>query len=211
VKQKTGINLTDQALVEKVIGGDTNTFKTIIKNTEGLVAQIVFKMIPNNEDRKDIAQDVYLKVFQNLGSFRSQSKLSTWIAQICYNICLNYLERKKLIFPGNFSNTNNIADDALDILSSRSHSLKNDTEDLLFQKELTEILKIEIENLSPVYKTLITLCHNEELSYAEIAQITSLPEGTVKNYLGIHSIAILAFCIAASFLGYYFFTRQSDK
>ncbi len=183
MKQETGINLTDQALVEKVIKGETNAFRTIINNTEGLVAQIVFKMIPNNEDRKDIAQDVYLKVFQNLRGFRFQSKLSTWVAQICYNICLNYLEKKKLIFPGNFSNTDDNADDALDILSNRNHSLKNDTEDFLFQKELSEILKIEIENLSPVYKTLISLYHNEELSYAEIAQITSLPEGTVKNYL----------------------------
>jgi RNA polymerase sigma-70 factor (ECF subfamily) len=183
VKQKTGINLTDQTLVEKVIRGETNAFRTIIKNTEGLVAQIVFKMIPNHEDRKDIAQDVYLKVFQNLRTFRFQSKLSTWVAQICYNICLNYLEKKKLIFPGKFSDPNEPADDALDILSNRNHSLKNDTEELLFQKEITEILRIEIENLSPVYKTLITLYHNEELSYAEIAQIASLPEGTVKNYL----------------------------
>jgi RNA polymerase sigma factor (sigma-70 family) len=183
VKHKIEISLTDQTLVEKVISGDTKTFKTIIKNTEGLVAQIVFKMIPNNEDRKDIAQDVYLKVFQNLRSFRFQSKLSTWVAQISYNICLNYLEKKKLVFPGNISNGNLPDDDALEILSNRNQLLKNDSEDLLFQKDLSEILKSEIENLSPVYKTLITLYHNEELSYAEIAQITELPEGTVKNYL----------------------------
>jgi RNA polymerase sigma-70 factor (ECF subfamily) len=183
VKHKIEIRLTDQTLVEKVISGDTSIFKTIIKNTEGLVTQIVFKMIPNNEDRKDIAQDVYLKVFQNLRSFRFQSKLSTWIAQICYNICLNYLEKKKLILPENISNANHPDDDALEILSNRNQVLKNDTEDLLFQKELSEILKSEIEKLSPVYKTLITLYHNEELSYSEIAQITELPEGTVKNYL----------------------------
>ena len=52
-----------------------------------------------------------------------------------------------------------------------------------FKKKLSEILKIEIDKLSPVYKTLIMLYHNEELSYAEIAQITELPEGTVKSYL----------------------------
>ncbi|MBK5273133.1 MAG: RNA polymerase sigma factor, partial [Bacteroidia bacterium] len=54
---------------------------------------------------------------------------------------------------------------------------------LIRQKELSAILKTEIEKLSPVYKTLITLYHNEELSYEEIEQITSLPAGTIKSYL----------------------------
>ncbi len=114
-------NLTDKYLIGKVLGGNTAAFSTIIKNTERLVAQIVFKMIPNNEDRKDIVQDIYLKTFQKLGSFKFQSKLSTWIG--------------------------------------------------------------EIEKLQPIYKVLINLYHNEELSYTEISQITQLPEGTVKNYL----------------------------
>jgi RNA polymerase sigma-70 factor (ECF subfamily) len=59
----------------------------------------------------------------------------------------------------------------------------NEVEAFIFQKERSEILTMEIELLPPLYKTLITLYHNEELSYAEIAQITALPEGTVKNYL----------------------------
>ena len=87
-----------QYLVKRVLHGDTNAFSTI-KNTEGLVTQIVYKMIPNSEDRKDIAQEVYLKTFQNLKSFRFQSKISTWIAQITYNTCLNFLDKKNLYFP----------------------------------------------------------------------------------------------------------------
>ena len=50
------------------------------------------------EDRKDIAQDVYLKAFKNLVGFKFQSKLSTWIAQIAYNTCINFLEKKKLMY-----------------------------------------------------------------------------------------------------------------
>ena len=59
----------------------------------------------------------------------------------------------------------------------------NESENVLIRKELSQILNSEIERLQPVYKTLITLYHNEELSYEEIAQITTLPEGTIKNYL----------------------------
>lgn len=95
---RNGNNFTDKYLVQKVLGGDTAAFSTIIKNTERLVAQIVFKMISNREDREDIAQDIYLKTFKKLESFEFHSKLSTWIGQIAYNTCLNYLKKKKLTF-----------------------------------------------------------------------------------------------------------------
>ncbi len=184
MNEKAENTLLEKSLVEDVLRGKTGSFEKIIKNTEALTAQIVFKMIPNAEDRKDIAQDIYLKVFNKLSSFRFQSKLSTWIAQISYNTCLTYLEKKKLIFPDKINSDCESNDDVLELLSARStNSSKNETEINISKKEISIILKSEIKNLSPVYKTLITLYHNEELSYEEITQITGLPEGTVKSYL----------------------------
>lgn len=165
-------NLSDKHLVDKVLSGDTQAFGLIIKNTENLVAQIVFKMISNADDRKDMAQDIYLKAFKNLPGFKFQSKLSTWIAQVSYNTCLDHLRKKKLSFPGTIDDENEMNDRASD-----------DTNILLRQRELSGILKTGIEQLPPVYKTLITLYHNEELTYEEIVQITGLPEGTIKSYL----------------------------
>ena len=176
-------NQDDQVLVKKVLSGDAKAFSLIIKNTEGLVAQIVYKMISNREDRKDIAQDVYLKAYQNLPGFRYQAKISTWIAQIAYNSCLNYLEKKKLVFPENISNGSLTDEESLELLGGRNDPYFNDTEKINYQKELSEIIRIKMDNLSPVYRTLLTLYHTEELSYSEIALITKLPEGTVKNYL----------------------------
>ncbi len=175
-------NSTDKYLVDKVLRGDTKAFEIIIKNTKGLVAQIVFKMIYNPEDRKDLAQDVFLKAFKDLSGFRFQSKLSTWIGQITYNTCLNYLEKKKLVLIKD--DENDTHEENLETINKTINTdLTNMTESLIFKKELSDILKFEIEMLSPIYKTLITLYHNEELTYEEIAQITELPEGTVKNYL----------------------------
>jgi len=178
-----GNSLPDQLLVEKVLRGDTNSFAVIIKNTERLVAQIIFKMINNPDDRKDIAQDVYLKAFHKLPGFKFQSKLSTWIGQITYNTCLSYLEKKKLFLPGDLRKENEPNDDITEQAKSRSLNMTNDAETLILKKELTEILRSAVEMLSPIYKTLISLYHQEELSYEEIAQITELPEGTVKSYL----------------------------
>lgn len=181
MNNKNKNNLTDQILVEKILRGNTNTFKNIVKNTEGLVAQIIFKMIANSEDRKDIAQDVYFKAFRKLESFKFQSKLSTWVGQIAYNTCLNYIEKKKLVLIENNKDTNEY--EQIEILNKKIDPFTNETEKLIFRKELSGILKIEIHNLSLLYRTLITLYHNEDLSYSEIAQITELPEGTVKSYL----------------------------
>ncbi|MGU3377528.1 RNA polymerase sigma factor, partial [Chryseobacterium sp. M5A1_1a] len=119
--------------------------------------------------------------FKNLKQFKFQSKLSTWIGQIAYNTCLNYLEKKKMILLDyNFSDETQ--EEVLEKLAQQINS-DNETEKQIFQKELSEILTTEIEKLPPIYKVLLNLYHQEELSYSEISQITQLPEGTVKNYL----------------------------
>ena len=116
-------------------------------------------------------------------SFKFQSKLSTWIGQIAYNTCVNHLEKKKLLLIENNNDDSESDDETLEIMNNKTNPLSNETEKIIFKKELSEILKKEIDKLSPVYRTLITLYHNEELNYSEIAEITELPEGTVKNYL----------------------------
>ena len=102
-----------------------------------------------------------------------QSKLSTWIAQVAYNACFDQL-RKKQILPLELTDDEEEDD----------HSRHG--EETIFsmeKKELVSILNKGIQQLPPVYQTLITLYHKEEMSYAEITQITGLPEGTVKSYL----------------------------
>jgi len=173
--------LTDKVLIDRVLRGDTRAFGAIIKNTENLVAQIVFKLIPVSEDRKDIAQDVYLKAFHGLSGFKFQSKLSTWIAQIAYNACLSWIEKKKPFLYGATS------DDEIyfEPTNTTRHGASNDNESekRVFEKELTGILRREIDLLPPVYQTLIILYHHDSLSYEVLSQITGLPTGTVKSYL----------------------------
>lgn len=172
---------SDRELVKNVLSGDSQSFEKIIKNTQGLVAQIVFKLIPDLEDRKDISQDVYLKAYRNLSGFKFQSKLSTWIGQIAYNTCFDFLAKKKLVFRDKLYDDDGAEKD---VETGGCHtSGENHAEALIFQKQQANILKTEIGKLSPLYKTLITLFHNENLSYDEIGVITGLPDGTVKNYL----------------------------
>jgi RNA polymerase sigma-70 factor (ECF subfamily) len=182
VNHTTGNNPADKHLVDRVLRGDTRAFGIIIKNTENLVAQIVFKLIPVVEDRKDLAQDIYMKAFHNLPGFKFQSKLSTWIAQIAYNSCLSWIEKKKLVLPGNLHEGEEMYE-TTDARVYNHSSVENNSENNLFQKELSVILRKEIEGLPAIYQTLITLFHHESMTYEELSQITGLPEGTVKSSL----------------------------
>jgi RNA polymerase sigma factor (sigma-70 family) len=177
VNHTIGTHPADKELIDRILRGDNRAFGIIIKNTERLVAQIVFKMIPIAEDRKDLAQDIYLKAFHNLAGFKFQSKLSTWIAQIAYNSCLSWIEKKKLVLPGN------LHEESIHPVLTETSAGNNGSESRLFQKELSDILRKEINNLPSIYQTLITLYHQESMSYEELSQITGLPEGTVKSSL----------------------------
>ena len=172
----------DKQLVEEVLRGDSQAFEAIIRNTENLVAQIVCKMVPALEDQKDLAQDIYLKTFQNLGGFKFQSKLSTWIAQIAYNTCLSWLEKKKPLLPGNLQEGEEWPGYSTETQHNHS-SISSESERLIFQKELGGILRKEISRLPVIYQTLIALFHHESLSYKDLTQITGLPESTVKSHL----------------------------
>jgi len=184
VNSNTGQNTEDRHLVDRVLKGETNAFGIIIKNTENLVAKIIFEMITNDGDRKDLAQDVYLKAYQKIRGFKFQSKLSTWIGQICYNTCIDHLRKKKLVLVENtFETEADSSNDLFDMMNTAQGNFDEPVDTFVIGKDISEIIKTKIEKLPPVYKTLIGLYHNEELSYDEIGQITGLPAGTVKSYL----------------------------
>ncbi|CAM1362326.1 RNA polymerase sigma factor [Tenacibaculum xiamenense] len=173
--------LTDKDLIVKALNGDSKAFKIIISSSQRLVWQIVYKMIPNQEDREDLTQEVYLKVYNKLATFRHNSKLSTWIGAIAYNSCLNYLDKKKIkVYDGlkhekDKTYTNSIEE--------KLGSDGNRTEHYIEKKERSIILQEEIKKLPPLYSTIIGLYYQQESTIKEIAEITKLPEGTVKSYL----------------------------
>ena len=171
----------DKLLVNRVLRGDKGAFGVIVRNTEALVAQIVIKMIPGAEDRKDLAQDVYLKAFNHLGSFRFQSKLSTWIAQIAYNTCLSWIEKKKPTLNGDLQDMEFLINEGGSTPLMRI--AEKDPERQTAERDLSRILQKEIEKLPPIYRVLIVLFHQENMRYDELVSITGLPEGTVKSHL----------------------------
>jgi RNA polymerase sigma-70 factor (ECF subfamily) len=161
----------DRELVAAILNGDRNAFARLVKQTDALVAGIIFQLTGSHADVKDLAQDIYVQVYKGLPSFRFNAKLSTWTAQIAYHACLRWLKKRKLVY--------------VDLSAENDSSMFNEPAIAMpvFEDELKQVLSKAITTLPPLYRTLIMLYHTDELSYHEIAQITELPEGTVKNYL----------------------------
>lgn len=163
------------ALVQKILAGDKHAFRTLISENQRLVGHVVYRMVRSETDREDLCQEVFIKVYNNLGNFRFESKLSTWIARIAHNSCLNFLEKKKLPLY------DDLGDDETTFEPVANDADRPDVR--LSKNDLSAILKKGIDNLPSQYKIIVTLYHLDEMSYSEIGQTMKMPEGTVKSYL----------------------------
>ncbi|MFQ5823130.1 MAG: RNA polymerase sigma factor [bacterium] len=168
--------MTDvKLLIDKIISGDTKAFQSLIEKYQRLVSHIVFRMISNKSDREDVCQDVFIKVYQNLSNFQFESKISTWIAKIAYNTSINHLKKKKVPLFNDCSSENKSIEDYL--------SNHTSPEEFAEDSDLALRLQNEINKLPVQFRTILTLYHLDEMSYAEIVEIMGLPDGTVKSYL----------------------------
>ncbi|MDN5200632.1 sigma-70 family RNA polymerase sigma factor [Fulvivirgaceae bacterium BMA10] len=167
--------ITDRALVDKIISGDMQAFKLLIKQNERLVAHMVSRLVDNPEDREELCQDVFLKVYQKLSGFNFQSKLSTWIATIAYRHSVNYLKKKKIPIEGDIEQEE---------FQSRTHFVVHENPENLFSnKDLKDFMVQMVDKLPVQYKTVVTLFHLEGMKLPEIEQVTELPVNTIKSHL----------------------------
>jgi RNA polymerase sigma factor (sigma-70 family) len=175
----------DKRIIEKILNGKTSTFRILVERYQRLVAHIVFRMVPNPVEQEEIAQEVFIKVYQYLATFKFNSRLSTWIGRIAFNTCMNHLRKEKIplfedlfTFPGDNRNTWKDRDH-----SEVLHEDRSDPAIHVEQEERQKKVQAGIAALPVPYRLIITLFHLEELSYLEIAEITGLPEGTIKSHL----------------------------
>lgn len=165
--------MDDKALVARVLTGDKQAFIQLIRQYERLVHHMVGRVVKNDEDREELCQDVFLRVYAKLGEFNFQSRLSTWIATIAWRSAINHLRKQKMLFS-------DIPDEAS---FTRRFVEERTGEDVVEEKDLDEFVLRLVDRLPPQYRIVLSLYHIEGMSYPEIGTVTNMPEGTVKSYL----------------------------
>ena len=165
-----------QQLIDRILDGDRGAFKVIIEDHQRLVHHIVGKMVSDPTDKEDLAQEVFIKVFRKLGSFRAESKLSTWIAQIAFNTTVNFVQKRRPELFGDIAGSDDADLDcfAADLTEPDDRTARADSDDRVRE---------EIDQLPIQYGLVVTLYHLEEMSYREIGEILGMPDGTVKSHL----------------------------
>ncbi|WP_166670763.1 RNA polymerase sigma factor [Olivibacter sp. XZL3] len=163
----------DHELIAKINAGNLHAFRLLVSMHERLVQGMVRQIVKDEDDQKDVCQDVFIKVYKNLKYFKQESKLSTWIAQIAYTTSLDFLKKTKK------------QQDLTDETRLNEHCLvaEGGPEQELNSKEMRTFVLKTIDMLPPAYKLVVNLFHIEEYSYQEIGQITGLSEGTIKSHL----------------------------
>lgn len=165
----------DIGWIKKAARGDRKACRRLIEDHKRLVGHIVYRMCGQRADFEDLCQDIFLKVFNNLHTFEYQSKLSTWIAKIAHNHCINALRKRKVALFDDHT-----PDDlTLDSLAGDCETPQDITEKIETQHQIEKA----IAALPETMRTAVTLFYIEQLSHAEMVEIMGLPENTVKSHL----------------------------
>jgi RNA polymerase sigma-70 factor (ECF subfamily) len=169
---------TENILVNEVLIGNRKAFVKLIQQYEGLVLHIVTPLIGINQDREDICQDVFIKVYEKLNTFQFKSKLGTWIGNIAYNTSINFLTKKRNILLSDLLST----DDETAFIEKLESDYFN-PEQIIIKKENLNDLNKSIDKLPELQRSILLLFYKDELSLDEISNIIEMPINTVKSHL----------------------------
>ena len=170
----------DLEWLERFKSGNRRAFDFFVKKYQRRLYRVIYNMTSSKEDTADLLQDVFVKAFRSMETFKGQSRFYTWLCRIAINTTLNFLEvrkRKAVCSLEAWSNDGKIADFLM--LDKRMPAADR----TMLLKELQEKLNEALQKLSHAHRTVVVLFEIEGMSHAEIAKTLQCSEGTVRSRL----------------------------
>ena len=165
-------------LIQEILDGNADKFRVIADGYGEQLFRVAMGYMHSGEEAEDIVQESLIKAYNSLGSFKGESRLSTWLYRITVNTCINELEKRKrrwLFGSGGAKN-----EEITEIFGSSS---QGSPEQQLIDKETTIKVRKAIDNLPQKQKSAFILQRYQDLSQQEIAQIMDTTEGAVEQLL----------------------------
>lgn len=171
----------EDKLIQDAKKGSKEAFEEIVKEYQNKIYTLCYRYAGNYEDARDLAQEVFIKVYRNIGKFEGRSSFSTWIYQVAGNTCKDYLRKNKN--KSEFSLDEEVFNKDEDAFTPQVLKDENTPETQYEEKEKISLLKDAVNRLNPEYKMVIIMREFQDLSYEEIARQTNTSVGTVKSRL----------------------------
>lgn len=169
---------SDEELVALALDGDRGAFESLVRRHQRPLVNHLYRQVGRQERARDLAQDVFLKVYLSLSSFDPAYRFKTWLYRIASNCAIDFLRKRT---PSTCSLHPDPRDDRGTCLATTLAGSEPTPDDVLRLRELQGRLEIAVRDLPADFRQLILLRHRQHCRYDEIARITELPIGTVKN------------------------------
>ena len=165
----------DVALVSACQVGDQDAFALLVQRHQRFIFNLVFRMLEQYEEANEVTQETFLAAWQGLPRFRGEARFSTWLYRIAYNCALKQLEQRN-------------RDQALQLaIQVKQANQRIDNDERLGSEietyERQAIVREHLSKLPAKYRIVLVLRHLQEMTYEEMAEILTIPIGTIKTHL----------------------------
>jgi len=165
----------DLLLVAASKNGDQEAFAQLVQRYQRRVFNLVYRMLQQYEEATEITQETFLAAWQGLPAFRGDARFPTWLYRIAYNCCLKQLELRKR------DRALQIALQAEQVLQNANNEQRTDAE--LDACDRQALIREHLSQLPAKYRIVLILRHLQDMTYEEMAEILTMPIGTIKTHL----------------------------
>ena len=171
--------MDEKQLITELQKGSQSAFRHLVESFQNKVFNTVLSIVQNNEEAEDVAQEVFIEIYESVGKFKGESKLSTWIYRIATTKALESHRKKKAV--KRFAFLTSLFGENDEVIH---HPVEFEHPGVVFEnKERAKILFVHINQLPDNQKVAFTLCNVEGLSYQEISEVMQLSLSSVESLL----------------------------
>ena len=166
----------DKSILQRCKKNDKNAFAELFKFYQNYLFKLCFSYVQNEQEALDMLQEIYIRLYRNIGKYDDKYPFHPWIRRVAVNICLNEKRKRTLsTIPLNDGDEGFILEDQL--------AAEEDTQLEVEKHDMARIIKLHINSLPEKQRMVTILRYYEDLSYVEISELLNLPLGTVKTDL----------------------------